>query len=310
MSQFSQIVAATFDKVSNAKNQAANQWSENATLNFLEMKGGLKRVTGGPQLEFTLDTVVNPDAGFLATDVTPTSTTKTEVLDAVKYDWALFVAPINWSIADEAKNTGEKKVDLVTSLVDNGLASHDDQFEAGLFAASATNGFLSLPVILTTDGTGTIAGVNSATDTYWANKFYDYGTDLHLGLHIVTARCAKGSGGAVPNLYVTAPTPWATYADSLQANLMFASAKKMDAGVQALQFAGQDFIFSHKYTSGTADSVFAINTAKLSLYVIKSFYRQRRAEIELPNAVTMTMKVVSMGQLAAEDRSRNGVAFT
>jgi hypothetical protein len=91
----------------------------------------------------------NPDAGFLATDVSPTSTTKTEVLDAVKYDWALFVAPINWSIADEAKNTGEKKVDLVTSLVDNGLNSHDDQFEAGLFAASATNGFLSLPVILT-----------------------------------------------------------------------------------------------------------------------------------------------------------------
>src|SRR3990167_9388542 len=148
MSQFSQIVAATFDRTSNEKNKAANQWSENALLRFLESKGALKRVTGGPQLEFTLDTVVNPDAAFLASDVSATSTTKTEVLDAVKYDWALFVAPINWSIADEAKNSGEKKVDLVTSLVDNSFESHDDQFEGAMFAASATNGFLSLPVIL------------------------------------------------------------------------------------------------------------------------------------------------------------------
>ena len=42
--------------------------------------------------------------------------------------------------------------DLVTSLVDNAMESHDDQFEGALFAASATNGFLSLPVILTENG--------------------------------------------------------------------------------------------------------------------------------------------------------------
>src|SRR3990167_3839771 len=307
MSQFSQIVAATFDRVSNEKNKAENQWSENATLNFMEMKGGLKRVSGGPQLEFTLDIVVNPDAAFIATDVSATSTTKTEVLDAVKYDWALFVAPINWSIADEGKNSGEKKVELVTSLVDNAMESHDDQFEAGMFAASATNGFLSFPVLFTEDGTGTVGGVNSATDTYWAPQFEDYGTDLHLGLNVLTAECAKGTGGATPDLYVTGSTVWATYADSLQANLQFSSTKTVDAGIQTLKFAGQDFIFTHKYTS---DSVFLINTKKTKVYAIKEFYRQRRAEIELPNAATMTMKVVSIAQLASSNRGRNGVCFT
>ena len=307
MSQFSQIVAATFDRVNNEKNKAANQWSENAFLKFLEMKGGLKRVPGGPQLEFTLDTVVNPDAGFLATDVSATSTNKTSVLDAVKYDWALMVIPINWSIADEGKNSGEKKVDLVTSLVDNAMESHDDKFETGIFAASSTNGFLSLPVLLTEDGTGTIGGVNSATDTYWANGFDDYGTDLHLGLHLEHAECAKGSGGAAPDLLVTGQTTWATYADSVQTLLQFQSAKKVDMGVQALQFAGADLIFTQKYTS---DSVFQINTKTLKLYVIKDFYRQRRSEIELPNAATMNMKVVSLAQIATNNRSRNGVSFT
>ncbi|OGT59082.1 MAG: hypothetical protein A3E01_06085 [Gammaproteobacteria bacterium RIFCSPHIGHO2_12_FULL_63_22] len=310
MSQFSQIVAATFDRTSNEKNKAANQWSENATLRFLEMKGALKRVTGGPQLEFTLDTIANPDAAFLATDVSATSTTKTEVLDAVKYDWALVVSPVNWTISDEAKNSGDKKVDLVTSLVDNGMETHDDKFEGALFAASATNGFLSFPVILTEDGSGTVGGVNSATDTYWANKFADYGTDVHLGLNTLFAACAKGSGGAAPNLIVTAPTPFATYADSLQANFQYTNAKTVDAGIQTLKFGGADLIFSHKYTSGTADSFFMLNTKKIKLYVIKDFYRQRRAEIELPNAATMSMKVVSMAQIAATDRSRNGVAFT
>lgn len=310
MSQFSQIVAATFDEVSNEKNKAANQWSENALLKFLEMKGGLKRVPGGPQLEFTLDTAVNPDAAFLATDTSGTSTTKTEVLDAVKYDWALFVAPINWSIADEAKNSGEKKVDLVTSLVDNAMESHDDQFEAGLFAAAATNGFLSLPVLLDEAGAGTIGGVNAAVDTYWENQFIDYGTDDQLGLTKVYAQCAKGTGGSSPNLIVTSPTTWAVYADSLQTYFRYENAKTVDAGIQALQFASADLIFSHKYTSGTFDSYFLINTNELKLYVIKDFYRQRRSEIELPNAATMTMKVVSMAQIATKNRSRNGVAFT
>lgn len=307
MSQFSQIVAATYDRVANEKNKAANQWSENALMNFLEAKGGLKRVTGGPQLEFTLDTVVNPDSGFIATDVSATSTNKTSVLDAVKYDWALFVCPINWSIADEAKNTGEKKVDLVTSLVDNAMNSHDDRFEAGLFAASATNGFLSLPVLFTEDGTGTIGGVVSGTDTYWLSEFEDYGTDLHLGLNIATAEASKGSGGSAPNLYVTGATVFATYADSLQANFLYTNAKSVDAGIQTLKFAGQDMIFSQKYTS---DSVWLINTNETKLYVIKDFFRQRRSEIELPNAATMNMKIVSLAQIATKNRSRNGVAFT
>lgn len=307
MSQFSQIVAATYDRVNNEKNKADNQWSENATLRFLEMKGALKRVSGGPQLEFTLDTAVNPDAAFLASDVSTTSTTKTEVLDAVKYDWALFVAPINWSIADEAKNSGDKKVELVTSLVDNARESHDDQFEGGIMAASATNGFLSLPVLFTEDGSGTVGGVNSAVDTYWAPQFEDYGTDLHLGLNILTAECAKGSGGMAPDLYITGSTVFATYADSLQANFQYSNAKSVDAGIQTLKFAGQDFIFTHKYTS---DSVFLVNTKKTKLYAIKEFYRQRRSEIELPNAATMTMKTVSMAQIASSNRSRNGVCFT
>lgn len=307
MSQFSQIVAATFDKVSNEKNKADNQWSENALMNFLEKKGGLKRVGGGPKLEFTLDTVVNPDAGFLATDVSATSTTKTSVLDAASYDWALFVAPINWSISDEAKNSGEKKVDLVTSLVDNAMESHDDQFEAGLFAATATNGFLSLPVLFTEDGTGTVGGIVSGTDTHWLNAFEDYGTDLHLGLNINFAECSKGTGGSSPDLLVTGITTYATYADSLQANFQYRETKKVDAGIQALGFSGADMIFSHKYTG---DTVWLLNTKVTKLYVIKEFYRQRRSEMELPNAATMSMKVVSLAQIATKSRSRNGACFT
>lgn len=307
MSQFSQVVAATFDRVNNEKNKAENQWSENATLKNLEAKSALKRVPGGPKLEFTLDTVVNPDAGFLATDVSATSTNKTSVLDAASYDWALIVIPINWSIADEAKNSGEKKVDLVTALVDNGMESHDDKFEAGLFAATATNGFLSFPVLFTEDGEGTVGGINAATDTYWKNAFEDYGTDLHLGLNIGFVEAAKGSGGSSPDLAVTGTTTWATYADSLQANFQYGSVKKVDAGIQALAFAGADMIFTHKYTS---DSVWLLNTKVTKLYVIKDFYRQRRSEIELPNAATMNMKVVSMAQIATKSRSRNCVVWT
>ncbi len=106
---------------------------------------------------------------------------------------------------------------------------------------------------------------------------------------------------------MTSTTTWATYADSLQANFMYQDPKTVDAGIQGIKFAGATMIFTYKYTS---DSVFGINTKVTKLYVIKDFYRQRRSEIELPNAAAMTMKVVSMAQNATKNRSRNFNCWT
>src|SRR5690606_42144380 len=58
----------------------------------------------------------NPGAQFLATDVATTSLTKTEVLTAAEYSEGIISVPINWTKADEVKNSSENaKIKLVTA---------------------------------------------------------------------------------------------------------------------------------------------------------------------------------------------------
>src|SRR6185503_20183633 len=99
-----QLVASTYDARVNENNKAADQWSDTSALNALESMGGVKRVAGGATPQAALDYRINSGADFLATDVTATSTSKTDVLTASSPAWATLVVPANWSFTDEALN--------------------------------------------------------------------------------------------------------------------------------------------------------------------------------------------------------------
>jgi hypothetical protein len=77
-----QIVAASYPAVLNAMRKAANQWVESAFLRELERQNAVERASLGATIEKTLDYQRNPGAAFLATDLQPTSMSKTEVLTA------------------------------------------------------------------------------------------------------------------------------------------------------------------------------------------------------------------------------------
>src|SRR5262245_5113033 len=129
---FPQLVATTYDNVVTERNRAADQWSDSSFLKYLESKGGVKRTPGGATLQPTLDYRANSLTDFLANDMTATGITKTDVITAASYPWATLVTPVNWSLTDEALNSEpNQKVDLVTSLVNNALASHDQAVETG-----------------------------------------------------------------------------------------------------------------------------------------------------------------------------------
>ena len=134
---FTQLVASTYDDVVNERNKAADQWSDSSFLKKLEALGGVQRIAGGATLQCTLDYRQNAAADFLLTDVTATGTTKTDVLTAASYSLIPLVVPVNWSLFDEAVNSERnQKVDLVTSIVDNAITTHDQAIENAMFAAT------------------------------------------------------------------------------------------------------------------------------------------------------------------------------
>lgn len=310
---FTQLVASTYDDVVNERNKAADQWSDSSFLKALERLGGVKRVPGGATLQLTLDYRANSGADFLATDSTTTSTSKTEILTAASYSLIPLVVPVNWTFFDEAVNAEKnQKVELVSSLVDNALASHDQTLEDALFATTGgTDGFNTIVDIFTEDGTGTVGTIVAGTETWWKNQFKDWGTDTGATLladyTTLYNSCAKGSGGKKPNVIVGSSTQHANFEAALTANQRFVSSDSASGGFTDLAFKNIPYLFTSEYTS---DSSWMFNTKDTQLFVVMSAWRQRRKVIDHINAAMSNMKIFSVCQFATRNRSRGGVLFT
>ena len=303
---FTQLVASTYDAVVNERNKAANQWAESAFLNALDAAGGIKRHAGGSTLDMTLDYRANPDADFLATDVTATGVNKTDVLTQASYAYATLVVPTNWTFTDEVLNSSaNQKVDLLSSIVDNAIATHDDMIEVGAFASVATDGFLSLPVIATSDGTGTVGSIIAGTETWWENQHSTFtnDTDIEAGMTTLFNLCAKGSGAKLqPEIIVSNAASNALYESNLQAFQRYEGGKVGNGGFKSLKFKDADVVFSKNGT----DDMYFINPTNFKLYVVQGAFRQRRTPVEFTNAAMMNMKIFSVLQFATNNRSRLG----
>lgn len=311
---FNQLLASTFDDVVNERNKAADQWSDSSFLKTLEKLGGVKKVPGGATLQLTLDYQANAGVDFLATDVTPTSTSKTTVLTAASYPYVPLVSPINWTLFDEAVNSDtNQKVDLLQALVDNGLNSHDQAVENAMFAPlGGTDGFLSLLDLYTHDGTGTVGTIPAGTELWWKNKFKDYGTDTGATLladyTAVYNAAKKGSLGRAPNVVVGSANSQAIFEAALVPLQRFIDVNnKMSVSAETLAFKNIPFIFTSGYTG---KDIFMFNTNDTQLFVVSSAWRKRREATEFTNAAMMNMKIFSVLQFATRNRSRGGVLWT
>jgi hypothetical protein len=311
---FTQLVATTYDAIANERNKAADQWSDSSCLNHLERIGGVKRVSPGATLQLSLDYRANAGADFLATDTTATSTTKTDVLTATAPSWATLVVPTNWTITDEILNNGEAKIDLIASLVDNAIATHDYTIEAAMFATTGgTDGFNTFIDLFSEDGLGTVQGIVAGTETWWKNQFKDWGTDTGATLladyNTLYFSCGKGSLGRQPNVAVANSTLYGAFLAALQANQRFVDTRAATAGFQQVKLINADYIYSSVITT-SQDSAFLFNTNDTALFVARNGWRKRRDAVEFSAAAMVNMKIVSVLQLATRNRSRGGVLFT
>ena len=311
---FTQLVASTYDAVVNERNKAADQWSDSACLNFLESIGGVKRVTPGATLQMTLDYQANSGADFLLTDSTATATAKTDVLTATGPSWATLVVPANWTFTDEALNNGDAKVDLIASLIDNTLATHDQTIESGMFATTGgTDGFATFVDLFSEDGTGTVQGIVAGTETWWKNQFKDWGADTGATLladyNTLYFSCAKGSSGRQPNAVIANSTLYGSFVAALTPQQRFMDASSATSGFKEVKLINASYIFSSVITTAQ-DSAWMFNTNDTFLVVAKTAWRKRRQPVDFAAAAMVNMKIYSVLQLMTRNRSRGGVLFT
>lgn len=310
MPTISQILAASYPAVVNAKNKAANQFAESALLREFERQKFIQRKSLGPTIEHTLDFVRNPGTDFLATDMTSTSLSKVEVLTAASYTPGALSVPIVWSKADEAKNPSEnQKIALVTSLIDNSQTSHDDALEEALFSTS-TDGFLGLQNILPDSGQGSPGGIDAATDIWWRNFTTTYlanGTDIIAKMATAWNTAAKGSGGSAPTLIVSGASEQALYEGALQPQERFLNTSEADGGFKMLAFKTARFVFSQYGASGAGAQMYFLSPKHFHLLVSKEAYKDKGETIEIPSAQGYVCKLFSLLQFTTSNKSRGSV---
>ncbi len=303
----SQIVAVSYPAVLAAKKKAANQWAESAYMREMERQGAIEYKSLGATIEAPLDYQRNPGTVIQVTDLQPLSTNKTEVLTSASYGIAEVTAPIVWSKKDEVQNPSEnQKIALVTSLLENGIESHDDILEQSLFSAS-TNGFLGIPTFITTAGTGSAGGIDAGTFTFWRNQTNTYvdDTDIESAMTITWNQCAKGSGSKLmPTMLVSDASTQALFEGTQQANQRYVDTEELKAGFKILAFKTARYVFS-QYAGTTIQFS---NPKNLSLVVSKEFFRDRGETQELPNANGYICKIYSALQFVSNNRSRLGCA--
>lgn len=304
----SQIVAVSYPAVLAEMRKAANQWSESALMRELEKQGGIERKSLGATIEAPLDYQRNPGTAILATDLTQTSLTKTEVVTSASYDIAEVSVPIVWSKKDEVMNPSEnQKIALVKSLLENGINSHDDIIEQSMFLTS-TNGFLGLlTVVDKTNGQGSVGGIDSGVNSFWRNQLSTYvdDTDIESAFTSVWNASAKGSGSKLmPTLMVSDGPTQALFEGTQQANQRYVDSDELKAGFKILAFKTSRYVFSQWATT----SIYFLNPKNFNLVVSKEYFRDRGDTQEIPNANGFVTKIYSALQMVTNNRSRLGVA--
>lgn len=303
----SQILGSSFAAIVAEKNKAANQWEESSFLRELERQGGIKRMSFGATIEAPIDYQRNAGAAILVTDLAATSLTKTDVLSAASYDIAEISVPMVWSKKDEVQNSSpSQKVDLVKSIAENGLKSHDDVLEQYLFPAS-TNGFLGLLTHISTNGQGSSGGISATTETMWRNQQSTYvdDTDIESTFTTVWNACAKGSGAMLsPTLIVSDGATQAIFEGTQQAQQRYVDSQELKAGFKVLGFKTSRYVFS-PYGGSTA---YFLNTDSFKLCVSKDYYKEKGQIDEIQNANGYVCKIYSAVQTVVNNRSRLGSA--
>jgi hypothetical protein len=302
----SQGIAVSFNAVLNEMRKPANQWAESAMFREMERQGMINKESLGEQIEHTLDYRRNPGTAISAIDLSPYSLTKTEVLTAAQYDIAEIVAPIVWSKKQEAQNsTPSQKVNLVTSLIANGITSHDDILEAAFFGTT-TNGFLGLGTLLPDNGQGTVGGINAGTETWWRNPNGTYvdDTDIEAGMTTIWNAVSKGSGSnLMATLIVSDGATQALFESTQQAQQRYVDEEELKAGFKILAFKTSRYVFSQYGTT----SLYFLNKKSFGCRFSKEFFRSRGETQELPNAPGYRTTVYSAGQFTTNNKSRGGV---
>lgn len=294
-----------------------NVSKNNAFYRRLQSKKQIKKLDGGYQIVRPLDYADNSTfqrySGFDLLNINAS-----DVLTAAQYEWVQSAINVVASGRELRMNSGrEQIISLASARTKNALRTASNYMSIDLYSSGAlANQMGGLAAIITTDGTGTVGGINSGTYTFWANQFNELsGTNSWSKANI------KGEmnklwyntvrGNDKPDLIIFSHDFYASYEESLQDLQRWTNNENADAataGFDTLKYKSADVIFdSNTNFTTTAERGYFINSDYLELCVHRDANWSTMDEKASANQDGVVIPVLWMGQLVCSNRARQGI---
>ena len=245
-----------------------NIFSSRPLLNYYMSNGRVRTVSGGISI---VEPLMYAEGDFKAVtewqqiDVVPKVTAT-----AAQYNWKQLIATIAISGLEEAQNNGKEAiVNLLEAKImqaEETLKSNLNKMLFGTYGGGdAANGFTSLKALV--DSTGTVGGINSAVETWWAATETAVGATDAAGLEAAmrTAYNATSDAGSdrVDALF-TDETVFEFYESTLTPQVRYTDVEKANLGFQNLMFKGVPLFWDFDCDTG---EMYGLNSKYIGLAI-------------------------------------------
>lgn len=300
-----------------------NVSKNNALMARLKKKGKIRTESGGTEIAVSLEYAENGTyQRYNGYDVL--NTAASDVLTGAKYDWMQVALHVTANGREVRMNMGDRTrmINLVKARKDNALKTAANNFSIDAYSDGAlTNQIGGLASIIQTNGQGTVAGIDSATWTFWRNKFKEMtGTNLAASPSATNAASMKADmnnlwlslnrGADKPDLIVLSHDLYTLYETGEQQLQRYMDASMAEAGFVGLKYKTADVIFDDNTNfATTAEKGYFLNTDYL--YIVQHSEAQWTPDEEKrpTNQDAIVVPIYWMGNMVCSNRALQGVLF-
>jgi hypothetical protein len=287
-----------------------NVTKHNGLLTLMKERGNIKTdAAGGYEIAVPLSYAENSTyqrfSGYDTLNIG-----QSDVLSAAKYDWMQAAIHVTASGREiKMNNSEERMINLVKSRIDVAMATAANNMSIDLYSDGAlSNQINGLGALVTSNGQGTVGGINSATYTFWRNKFKEVsGT----GATYATLRAAMNEmwlatnrGTDKPDAIVMTHDFYTIFEGGLQELQRYADAKMAGLGFEALKYKSASVIFDDNTNLGTTSEIaYFLNTKYLYLMEHPDARWSEDDEKVPTNQDAVVVPMYWMGNLCTSNRS-------
>lgn len=317
-STFTEMVSTTLRN--SATDVADNVSKHNAFLNRLKKKSKIISLDGGYEIQVPLEYAENQTYQRYGGYDT-LNTNASDVVTSAKYDWAQVALHVVSSGRELRQNAGKNQmINLVKTKKANALKTAANNFSVDVYSDGAlANQIGGLANIIQTNGQGTVGGINSATWTFWRNKFLEMtGTNLAATPNAANAASMKADmnrlwlqlnrGADKPDLIVLSHDLYTLYETGEQQLQRYMDADMAQSGFVGLKYKTADVIFDDNTNfTTTAERGYFLNTDYLYINQHKEAQWTQDDEKRPVNQDAVVIPYYWMGNLVCSNRSLQGV---